>query len=117
MSHSVARRSTLLQRAATSAATAVLILGFTAVTDTAAAAPGEARACPIDYQASGHIRGVDWLRVHTAPKASAPSVGQLKRGAHVCYQPTGDNGGWVKGYGYNGSTRVFGWMVSGYIGP
>lgn len=61
----------------------------------------------------------DWLRVHTSYSASSPSVGQIPRGNifHFCSSSGTWNGGyhWVYGYGYNGSTKLTGWVDSEYL--
>jgi hypothetical protein len=101
----------------TAAATALVATAFTTV---ASASVSPMLSCTGDYFASGHIAGVDWLRVHSSPGVDAPAVGQLKAGTAVCYNPFGsqqkDGYAWNKGYGYNGSTKVTGWMVSNYLG-
>jgi hypothetical protein len=75
-----------------------------------------AYTCSID---SASDVAADWLRVHTQPSATSPAVGQLPYGArfHYCASSATRSGGytWVYGYGYNGSTKLTGWVVYGYL--
>lgn len=62
---------------------------------------------------------IDWLRVHTSPGVEAPVVGQIKGGSGFCFDGKSGTtvGGeyWVNSYGYNGSTKVAGWVDGRYL--
>ncbi len=98
---------------------AFAVTGLAGTTDAGAVTPAAA-PCTIDTY--GHVQLVDWLKVHTSPGITTPAVGQLKDGAtfHHCTSDVKIVGGrgWVYGYGYNGSTKVTGWVDGDYItGP
>ncbi|MFB9831669.1 hypothetical protein [Actinoallomurus acaciae] len=101
------------------AAGAVLIPGAAAAAAPTPASQVAAPAYSCTYDSITHVSGVDWLLVHTSPSTSAPRVGQLANGAqvHFCSSSFTNGGGyvWVYGYGYNGSTKVTGWMVTNYL--
>jgi hypothetical protein len=86
---------------------------------TAAPRPAVAPAYSCTFDSTTHVSGADWLLVHTSPSTSAPRVGQLPNGAqvHFCSSSYTNGGGyvWVYGYGYNGATKVTGWMVTKYL--
>ena len=59
---------------------------------------------------------VDWLKVHTKPGTTTPAIGQLKSGAQFCItsnsHPVANGHPWAYGYGYNGSTKLTGWVAA-----
>jgi hypothetical protein len=59
---------------------------------------------------------VDWLKVHSTYGTSAPTVGQLKSGTQFCItsnsHPVKNGYSWTYGYGYNGSTKLTGWVAA-----
>ena len=86
----------------------------------AGAAPAHASGCT--YYT--HVQNADWLRVHTKPGLSTSVVGQLPDGAQFCYitnsagqiqGATADGIYWEYGYGYNGSTKLTGWVDAAYL--
>jgi len=91
-----------------------------ALTGTEAEGAAPAYSCSIDSYS--HVTGADWLRVHTSPGAGTPAVGQIPGGSgfHFCSRSSTKSGPdyWVYGYGYNGSTKLTGWVDSRYLaGP
>lgn len=87
---------------------------------TVGAAPANASGCTY----YSHVINADWLRVHTKPGISTSVVGQLPKGALFCYitnsagQIQGANADgyyWEYGYGYNGSTKLTGWVDAEYL--
>jgi hypothetical protein len=101
------------------AAAAIGSFAFTTVDANAAAVPA-AKAAASCTASGGYstVKSADWLRVHTTHSASSTSIGQLPRGARFTYC-NGEvlSGGidWQYGYGYNGSTKLTGWVDSGYL--
>jgi hypothetical protein len=90
---------------------ATLLLLFAGLT-VAVQAPAQAYTCTVD---SWSQVGVDWLKVHTQPTVTSTAVGQVPYGSqfHYCSSSGRTAGGywWVYGYGYNGSTKLTGWVV------
>lgn len=75
-------------------------------------------SCTIDSVT--HVQqSTNWLRVHTSPAVGAPAVGQLPGGARFdfCSSSGTTSGGhyWVYGFGYNGSTKLTGWVAGEYL--
>ncbi|MGI5226549.1 hypothetical protein [Actinoallomurus sp. CA-142502] len=103
------------------AATTLAGSALTAGTANAAAPAGPvaAPAYSCTYDSLTHVNGADWLLVHTSPSTSAPRVGELPYGAQVKFCSSSYTSGsgyvFVYGYGYNGSTKVTGWMVTAYL--
>ena len=67
---------------------------------------------------SSTVAHADWLRVHTSHSITSPSVGQIRYGATWTYcNGEALSGGidWQYGFGYNGSTKLTGWVDSGYL--
>ncbi|HJP73374.1 MAG TPA: hypothetical protein VJ914_03850 [Pseudonocardiaceae bacterium] len=90
----------------------------TGIADAAPAAPAIAAASCTSNGSWSTVESADWLRVHTTHSATSPSIGQIPRGARW-YYCNGEviSGGidWQYGYGYNGSTKLTGWVDSGYL--
>jgi len=77
-----------------------------------------AYSCTID--SITHVQSdVDWLRVHTSPGVTTPAIGQIPGGARFdfCSSSGTTVGGhyWVYGFGYNGSTKLTGWVAGEYL--
>lgn len=98
------------------AAAAIGSLAFT--TGIATAAPAAPAASCTTNGSWSTVETADWLKVHTTHSATSASVGQIPRGAKW-YYCNGEviSGGidWQYGYGYNGSTKLTGWVDSGYL--
>jgi hypothetical protein len=66
-----------------------------------------------------NVYGVDWLKVHTTPGTTTPAIGQLRDGAQFCVTgttvPVRNGHPWQYGYGYNGSTKLTGWVAADYL--
>jgi hypothetical protein len=111
------KRQAILAAAITAAA--IGSFAFTTVDANAATAASLAPAATCTANGSwSTVRSADWLRVHTTHSASSTAIGQLPRGARFNYcNGTVDSGGteWQYGYGYNGSTKLTGWVDSGYL--
>ncbi|WP_206506665.1 hypothetical protein [Streptomyces chrestomyceticus] len=108
------------RRTATFTAAAFLAAAAGVGTVTPAAAlttetPLRAVSCPAADSWSTVKNSIDWLKVHTAPRASAPSVGQIPGGSRFHYHHNAVSHGFVCGYGYNGSTKVTGWVAASYL--
>lgn len=100
-----------------SAAVALTTLVGVSVLD---ATPASA-TCPTSWST---VQNADWLKVHTKPGTSTPVVGQLKLGTRFTYivnsscgvQGATANGlYWEYGYGYNGTTKLTGWVAAEYL--
>jgi hypothetical protein len=109
------------------AALALVLIGAIAAPATAAPlrAGAPAPAATTSCSATTAKVTADWLRVHTNHSVSSPVVGQVPYGSywHYC---AGTSGAWdsthtyywIYGYGYNGSTKLTGWVDSEYLlGP
>lgn len=103
--------------------TALAIAAVAVLVPTASASAAQASAnstprytCTYDQSATVIV---DWVRVRTNHSTSAGATGQLPRGAAVrycAYSLTAEDGiMWVYGYGYNGSTKLTGWMDVYYL--
>ncbi len=59
------------------------------------------------------------VKVHKTSHLSSTAVGQLNKGArfNLCSDsyPTHDGYTWAYGYGYNGKTKLTGWVVTKYL--
>lgn len=104
------------------AATAALVGAavFAAPAVSATAMPSRDGAAPSAYACPDSVKvTADWLKVHTSPGLSTPVVGQLPKGATFCLlsrnYPYADGYFWAHGYGYNGSTKLTGHVVSRYL--
>lgn len=90
---------------------AVLVVPGLALAPTAHAATAPARPA---YCGAYVIGTVDWLLVHTARSLSSPARGQIP--GRSCWYDTGDGTeNWRQGFGYNGSTKVPGYVDAHYI--
>lgn len=78
-------------------------------------------SCPTSWST---VQNADWLKVHTKPGTTTPVVGQLQDGTRFTYivnsscevQGANANGlYWEYGYGYNGSTKLTGWVAAEYL--
>jgi hypothetical protein len=109
-----------MKRRTRSAAFGLVLAGMLTTAPAAIASPpGHAQpsyTCSIDSY--GKVLA-DWLKVHTYASVSAPTVGQVPYGSYFHYcSSSGTNAGgyyWVYGYGYNGSTKLTGWVVFNYL--
>jgi uncharacterized protein YgiM (DUF1202 family) len=102
---------------------ATLVSAVTGPVTAATAEPATLAAAPCAIDSTSTVVHADWLLVHTKPSSTSPSVGQLKGGAavHFCSSYFVNFSGqwaWTYGYGYNGSTKVTGYMYDRYLaGP
>ncbi|MCD0484889.1 SH3 domain-containing protein [Streptacidiphilus sp. ASG 303] len=109
-------------RKAVAVAFSAAALSLTAV-PAAHAAPANAVTaavtCPGSLSNYTHVQSsVDWLKVRTGPSTSYAAVGQLPGGAAFTFSSSGVQSGghyWVCGYGYNGSTKLTGWVAGEYL--
>jgi len=93
---------------------------FAAPAASATAMPSRDGAAPSAYACVYTVKvTADWLKVHTSPGLSTPVVGQLPRGATFCLlslkESYVDGYFWAHGYGYNGSTKLTGYVVDQYL--
>lgn len=93
-------------------AAGIMGAGLLAIAPAAVAAP--ATTCTPNKYGYSTVETADWLRVHTGRSTSSPAVGQLPRGARFCFleQPSGR---WIHGFGYNGSTKLTGYVDGSYL--
>ncbi|MEU6402605.1 hypothetical protein [Streptomyces sp. NPDC046985] len=104
-------------------AIATAALSLTAVPAAHAAPAGAASAavtCPGSLNNSTHVQtSVDWLKVRTGPSTSNTAIGEIPGGAAFYFSSSSgtQSGGhyWVCGYGYNGSTKLTGWVAGEYL--
>ncbi|MFJ2717982.1 hypothetical protein ACIQMV_30330 [Streptomyces sp. NPDC091412] len=109
-------------RKAIAVAFAAAALSLTTVPAAHAAPAGVISAavtCPGPLSNYTHVlSSVDWLKVRTGPSTSNTAIGQLPGGAAFYFSPSGVQSGghyWVCGYGYNGSTKLTGWVAGEYL--
>ncbi|MFF3753178.1 hypothetical protein ACFYYH_22370 [Streptomyces sp. NPDC002018] len=108
-------------RKALAAALAAAALSL-AVVPAAHATPAStisAVTCPGSLSSYTHVlTSVDWLKVRTGPSTSNTAIGQLAGGAAFYFSSSGVQSGghyWVCGYGYNGGTKLTGWVAGEYL--
>lgn len=76
--------------------------------------------CPGSFDSATHVQpSVDWLRVHTSPSATSAAIGQIPGGAAFTFSSSSGtvvgSTAWYCGYGYNGSTKLTGWVDGAYL--
>lgn len=87
-----------------------------AVTVTLVVAPAASAASFHCAYTVEHVKSsVDFLKVHSSRSTSSATVGQLPGGAAFCATDIEKGTNWEKGYGYNGSVKVSGWVVGTYL--
>lgn len=105
---------------AVAVAVAATALSFSAVSTAHASPAVAAVTCPGSINSYTHVlTSVDWLKVRTGPSTSNTAIGEIPGGAgfHFSSSSGKESGGhyWVCGYGYNGNTKLNGWVAGEYL--